>query len=77
MLVEIESYMGDCLIFGKRCSENELRQRMKKVLEAAETEEFTAIFCRIYQFDQYPLSEEIEVDFVIDLDTHQVYAPKY
>ena len=77
MLVWIESFLGDRLISGKTCSEKELRQRMKEVLEIKEDEDFTAVFCRIHQFDEYPLSADIQVDFVIDLDTSLVYAPKY
>lgn len=77
MLVWIESYQGDRLISGKKCSEKELREKMNFILEINEGEDFTAIFCRMHQFDEYPLSKDIRVDFVIDLDTYRLYAPKY
>ncbi len=77
MLVYIESYWGDRLISGKKCSEKELRQKMKLVLEITQSEDFTALFCRMHQFDEYPLTDDIETDFVLDLDTCLVYKPKY
>lgn len=77
MLVEIESFWGNKIISGKKCSEKELRRKMNKALKITETEEFTAIFCRMFQFEEYNFSDDVRVDFIIDLDTHLVYAPKY
>ncbi len=77
MLVEIESFWGDKIISGKKCSEKELRQKMNEVLKITETEEFTAIFCRMFQFEENNFSDEVRVDFVIDLDTHLIFVPKY
>ena len=78
MLVEIESFYGDRLISGKKCTEKALREKMNKILEMVEdARDFTPLFCRVYNYEEYPLSESHHVDFVIDLDTHLVYAPTY
>lgn len=77
MFVEIESIWGDKLIFGKECAEKELRKKMNRVLELTGSEGFTACFCRMYQFGVYPRLAADKIDFVIDLDTHRVYALKY
>lgn len=76
MLVEIESFWGNKILSGKKCSGKELRQKMNEVLKITETGEFTAIFCRMFQFEEYDFSDDVRVDFVIDLDTQLVYAPK-
>ena len=77
MLVYVESYWGDKLITGKKCTENELRKKFKKAVVITQTEEFTALFCRMFHFDELPLDKDIKVDYIIDLDTHLVYAPSY
>ena len=78
MFVLIESFLGNKLITGKKCPEKELRARMKKVIELIEkTEDFIPLFCRLFDFQEAPLSNDIHEDFVIDLDTHLVYAPKH
>lgn len=45
MLVYIESSWGDRLISSKKCTEKELREKFKEVLEVTETEDFTPLFC--------------------------------
>lgn len=77
MLVEIESFWGDKIISGEKCSEKELRHRVNVVLKITDTEEFTSIFCRMFQFEENKFTDDVRVDFVIDLDTHLVFAPKY
>ncbi|MFV0341821.1 MAG: hypothetical protein ACK5JH_02865 [Anaerocolumna sp.] len=50
---------------------------MKEILKITDSEEFTTIFCRMFYYDEYSFSDDVRADFVIDLDTHLVYAPKY
>lgn len=76
MIVYIESLWGDRLISGKKCTEKELREKFEKVIKIAEKDNFTELFCRIFKFDEYPLLEDIEADFVIDLDINKIYAPR-
>ena len=76
MIVEIESYkIKDIYISGKSCSEKDLRQKVKNVL-LIENDNFVQLFCRLYNFDVINTFSDT-VDFVIDLDTHLVYKPKY
>jgi len=77
MLVYIESMWGDRLISGKKCTETELREKFKKVIEIGEIDNFTELFCRMFEFEEYPMPEHIEVDFVIDLDINKIYAPRH
>jgi len=77
MLVFIESFWGNKIITGKKCTENELRNKFKKALKITQTAEFTALFCRMFQFDELPLDEDIHVDYIMDLDTLLVYKPRY
>jgi len=78
MIVFIDSFFGDKLIYGKKISEKELREKMKKVNSLIEkTEDFAPLFCRMFNFEELPLPTDAEVDFVIDLDTYLVYAPKH
>lgn len=77
MLVYIESFYGDKLISGKKCTEKELREKFKKVIEISEPADFTPLFCRMFRFQEQFLDEEVQVDFFIDLDTHLIYTPRY
>ena len=77
MLIYIDSFFGDSLLSGKKCSEKELRKRVLETTSQCNTSDFTALFCRQYLFDELPLTEDVEVDFVVDLDTSLVYIPRY
>jgi len=75
MLILIESYFGDRLISGRKCSLKELYERFRNVTEMSHDEDFTALFCRVYNFEELPLCDDFEIDMIIDLDTHLVYKP--
>lgn len=77
MLVYVESYFGDRIISGKKCSEKKLREKFKQAFSINQAEDFTPIFCRMFKFEEIPFDQHIQVDFIIDLDTALVYAPKY
>jgi len=76
MLVFIDSYFGDRLISGRKCSLKELQERFRKVIEISHGEDFTALFCRVYNFEELPLDDDLEIDMVIVLDTYRVYKPR-
>lgn len=73
MLIRIESFYGDRLISGKVSSVGQLKYRMMTVLAEMGENDFTSIFCVRYGYDRYPYDPDIQVDYVIDLDTHMVY----
>jgi len=75
-LVRIDSHFGDALISGKNCSERELREKAKKALQVSEPGNFVALFCRMFMFEEQSMPKDTPADFIIDLDTHLVYAPR-
>lgn len=77
MLIEIESINGDVLLSGKRSSAEQLKYRMMKVLNEVSEDDFVSVFSVRYGYNIYPHDENIQVDYVIDLDIHKVYKPTY
>ncbi|MCL2811486.1 MAG: hypothetical protein FWD25_06300 [Clostridia bacterium] len=76
-MVRIDSHFGDALISGEKCSERELKEKVKKALKVSETGNFVALFCRMFMFEEHFLQKDVHADFIIDLDTHSVYTPRY
>ena len=77
MILEIESVSGDVLLYGKRLCEAELRERVESLLGLVDEEEFPSAFCLRYGYETIEYDPNLKIDFVIDLDTHWVYKPKY
>ena len=77
MLIEIESVYGDKIIHGRHLSINELKSAMEEILEIVNEKEFTPVFCSRFQYEVIPYSNDIRVDYRIDLDTHLLFKPKY
>jgi len=76
MLVFIDSYFGDRLISGRKCSLKELQERLRKIIDMSHGEDFTTLFCRVYNFEEFQFDNDFEIDMVIDLDTYRVYKPR-
>lgn len=80
MIVEIDGYFEKVLLIGKTCSISELRKKYETAkTRCTNINEFTDIFCRMFQFERLPSSLEIGVrpDVVIDTDTDRIYMPLY
>ena len=77
MIIEIESYYGNTLISGKVRNIGQLKNRMMKIINEVGADNFVDFFCIQFGFNVYPYDEHIIVDYVIDLDTYQVYKPIY
>ncbi|OCG01059.1 hypothetical protein [Gilliamella sp. wkB112] len=77
MLIEIESFYGGTLISGKVRSIGQLKSRMMKIIHEVGPEQFIDTFCHRYGYDIYPYDNNIQVDYVIDLDIYHVYQPSY
>lgn len=77
MIIEVESYYGNTLISGKVRNIGQLKNRMMKIIKEFGTENFVDFFYIQFGFNVYPYDEYIIVDYVIDLDTYQVYKPTY
>ena len=78
-LVEIESFYGDKLISGKKCTAKDLRNKFKEAISItdAENNNFAALFCRMFQFEEISFDKNYKVDYIIDLDTYLVRKPFY
>lgn len=79
MIVEIDGYFENVLLTGKVCSIVELRHKYNNAKQqCSDMREFTAIFCRLFDFELIPDSykEGIRIDFVIDTDIDHIYVPR-
>ena len=77
MLVAIDGYETEAIIWGKKCSLKELRLKMLETLNKLPEKYFVDLFCRMWGFEKVLYAEDIQVDFVIDTDTHIIYKPRY
>lgn len=78
MIIEIEGYDFQAILFGKKCSEHELKQMYIAALRnVTNRNQLPRKFCSLYGFDEVMYDSEIEVDFVIDTDTDRIYSPQY
>ena len=77
MLIEIESVYGDKIIHGRHLSINELKSAMEEILEIVNEKDFTPVFCSRFQYEVIPYSNDVRVDYRIDLDTHLLFKPEY
>ena len=78
MIIEIEGYLIQVLLTGKKCTKQQLKQMYLQADKLTyEYFDFPDVFCRLHSFEQIPYSEDIEVDFVIDTDTCGIYTPSY
>lgn len=76
MIIEIEAYFGDKLIWGKQINESTLRKVTKELLSQVSEEDFTSAFCARFGYTPLPYDDTVTVDYTIDLDTHLVIKPK-
>ena len=77
MLIEIESVYGDKIIHGRHLDMNELNSAIDEILKTVNEENFVFAFCSRYQYEEIPYSDDIRIDYTIDLDTHLLLKPKY
>lgn len=77
MIVEIESVYGDSLLHGRKMTLSEIDKMMKEVLNVASEKEFIEVFCNKTGCEVLGYQSDVYVDYIIDLDTHIVYKPRY
>lgn len=77
MLIEVESVYGDKLIHGKRMEISEICFHMNRILATTDEKDFVAIFCKRTKYEAVEYDLYANVDYVIDLDIHKVYKPRY
>jgi len=77
MLIEIESVYGDKIIHGRHLDMNELKNAIDEILKTVNEENFVFAFCSRYKYEEMLYSDDIRIDYVIDLDTHLLLKTKY
>ena len=77
MLIELESVYGDKIIHGKHLTKNELQSAMKEILENSAETDFLSVFCSRFGYEELPYTDAVQVDYIIDLDTHLLINPQY
>lgn len=78
MLVEIDGYFHRVHITGTKCNKQELKQKYLQAKRlTSNIRELPDVFCKLHSFEQIPLDNDEEVDFVIDTDTEKIYKPIY
>jgi hypothetical protein len=76
MLVEIDGYFHRIHITGAKCTKQELKQKyLQAKMLNSDIRDLPFVFCRLHSFDQIPLDNDVEVDFVIDTDIDRIYKP--
>ena len=76
MIIEIESYTGDMMLWGKKIGERRLQAIVKELLTIVSEDDFPSAFCSRLGYESIPYDETLVADYVIDLDTHLVIRPK-
>ena len=78
MIIEIDGYDIQAILFGKKYSMHELKQMYIAALRnVTNRKQLPREFCSLYGFDEVMYDSDIEIDFVIDTDTGRIYSPKY
>ena len=76
MIVEIEFYQGDTLLYGKSITYTEFLRQIKEIASDydKELDNFTALLCRRYG---WTITEsKLDPVYVYDRDTQKAYRPR-
>ncbi len=74
MIVEIVGYQVQVLVSGKKCSESKLHWQMKKTIDCmTEDIKFISMFSRLFDYEEIEYSDEVKVDYTIDIDTYKIF----
>lgn len=77
MLIEIESVYGDKILHGKHFDKNQLQSIVKELICTVGENAFCSAFCTRYGYEEVTYSDGIDIDYIIDLDTHLIFTPRY
>lgn len=69
MVIEIEEYRGDTLLYGPKISFEEFNRQIKTIenLYDRREENFVALLCRMYNWTV--IEDELEPQYIYDRDT--------
>lgn len=78
MLVEIDGFFQQVIVYGRKSNQFELKRMYHDALtQVTNIKELAEVFCNIHNFETVPYSADVQVDFVIDTDTNRIYSPTY
>lgn len=78
VIIEIDGFYCHALLSGKKYSKKQLKQMYWQSKQlTCDPKDFHYVFCRLYNFEKINFSEDIEVNFVLDIDTDRIYSPTY
>jgi len=77
LIIEIESYYGDKILHGKHLKRRDIENALDEILQHVNESDFPSVFCARYDYEELDYSDSIDVDYVIDLDTHLIFKPQY
>ena len=69
MIIEIEYYKGDTLLYGQKISYEELKKQLKTIENLYDKKEdnFVALLCRMYNWTV--VEDKLQVEYIYDRDT--------
>ena len=76
MIVEIESYKGEVILYGKNIGEIELRKQIREIETTydKDIDNFVELLCRNFGWN---IAEADELpDYTYDRDTEKLYRPR-
>jgi hypothetical protein len=78
LIIEIAGYFFQVHLTGKRCSKQKLKQKYQQAKDFTyEIKDLPNVFCRLHNFEQIPYDGDINVEYVINIDTDRNYSPSY
>ncbi|CAG9623128.1 hypothetical protein [Sutcliffiella rhizosphaerae] len=78
VIIEVDGYLNQVLLTGRKCSKKELKQKyLQAKALTTHIKDLANVFSRLHNFEQIPYDSEIQIDFVIDTDTDRIYSPSY
>lgn len=71
MILEIEYYKGNTLLYGKSASFAELKKQLETTEFLCDTDNFIDMLCRSYSYTV--IEEDVLPDYVYDRDIEKIY----
>ena len=78
LIIEIHGYFYQVLLTGEKYSKQQLKQIYMQAKElSCENKDLPNVFCKLSNYEELPYDGDIQVAYVIDIDTDRIYSPTY
>lgn len=78
MIIKLEGYYHQALLIGKTCTKQQLKVMYLEATDiTSDMHEIPEVFHMLHGFEPIAYNEDIEVKYVIDMDTSRIYSPTY